>query len=125
MMKLEIVGALFLVGAATCAATVWQPEVGATWQWQIQFPVNTSFNVDMYDIDLFGESRTENTHRPFTHALDTTTQNTSRSRIGSILLVGKKKHDDQNAPFGRPAQLDETELSMACSLCWSFCCSCT
>ncbi len=32
----------------------WRPPLGATWQWQLdQLPVNQSFDVDMYDIDLF------------------------------------------------------------------------
>ncbi len=31
-----------------------QPPVGATWQWQLgETPVDTSFDVDVYDIDLF------------------------------------------------------------------------
>jgi len=35
-------------------ATWPQPPVGATWQWQLgETPVNTSFDVDVYDIDLF------------------------------------------------------------------------
>jgi hypothetical protein len=34
-------------------APVWQPAVGATWQWQLTGPVNQSFDVDVYDIDLF------------------------------------------------------------------------
>lgn len=32
----------------------WRPVVGATWQWQLQdTPVDRSFDVDVYDIDLF------------------------------------------------------------------------
>lgn len=45
--------ARYMVGVAS--ADVWQPKVNATWQWQLQFQVNTSFDVDMYDVDLFGE----------------------------------------------------------------------
>lgn len=41
--------------AGVAQAEVWQPGVNATWQWQLQFQVNTSFDVDMYDVDLFGE----------------------------------------------------------------------
>lgn len=41
--------------AGVARAEVWQPEVNSTWQWQLQFQVNTSFDVDMYDVDLFGE----------------------------------------------------------------------
>jgi hypothetical protein len=33
---------------------VWQPPVGATWQWQLAgLPIDTSLNVDAYDVDLF------------------------------------------------------------------------
>ncbi|CAM9675453.1 unnamed protein product [Pylaiella littoralis] len=35
---------------------IWQPETNATWQWQLQYPVVTSYDVDMYDIDLFDVS---------------------------------------------------------------------
>jgi hypothetical protein len=32
----------------------WRPPVGATWQWQLTgLPVDSSFDVDVYDIDLF------------------------------------------------------------------------
>ena len=31
----------------------YQPPVGTTWQWQLTGTVDTSFNVQMYDIDLF------------------------------------------------------------------------
>lgn len=32
----------------------WQPAPNTTWQWQLSDqPIDTSFNVDMYDIDLF------------------------------------------------------------------------
>lgn len=35
-------------------AKVWQPPVGATWQWQLAgSPIDTSLNVDAYDVDLF------------------------------------------------------------------------
>jgi len=33
--------------------TVWQPEPGTTWQWQLTEGIDTSFDVAMYDIDLF------------------------------------------------------------------------
>lgn len=32
---------------------VWAPDVGASWQWQIQGTIDTSLDVDVYDIDLF------------------------------------------------------------------------
>jgi endo-alpha-1,4-polygalactosaminidase (GH114 family) len=31
----------------------WQPAVDTTWQWQLDQPIDQSFEVDMYDIDLF------------------------------------------------------------------------
>ncbi len=31
----------------------WQPAVGTTWQWQLDGPIDTSFDVQMYDVDLF------------------------------------------------------------------------
>ena len=31
----------------------WQPAVGATWQWQLDQPVDLSFDVAVYDVDLF------------------------------------------------------------------------
>lgn len=34
---------------------VWQPAPGTSWQWQLSgYPVDTSFDVQMYDIDLEG-----------------------------------------------------------------------
>lgn len=38
---------------ASPAPAVWHPAPGTTWQWQITGSVDTSFNVSMYDIDLF------------------------------------------------------------------------
>ena len=31
----------------------WQPSVADTWQWQLRGKINTSYNVNVYDIDLF------------------------------------------------------------------------
>jgi uncharacterized protein (TIGR01370 family) len=31
----------------------WQPAMNTTWQWQLDQPIDPSFDVDMYDIDLF------------------------------------------------------------------------
>ena len=36
----------------------YQPSALTTWQWQLQGAVNTSYNVDIYDIDLFDSSAT-------------------------------------------------------------------
>ncbi len=35
----------------------YQPPVSATWQWQLQGAVDTSYDVDIYDIDLFDSSK--------------------------------------------------------------------
>lgn len=35
----------------------YQPPISTTWQWQLMDEVNNSYNVDMYDIDLFDSSR--------------------------------------------------------------------
>lgn len=32
---------------------IWQPQPGTSWQWQLVEEIDTSFDVDMYDIDLF------------------------------------------------------------------------
>lgn len=31
----------------------WQPAIHTTWQWQLDQPVDISFDVNMYDVDLF------------------------------------------------------------------------
>jgi hypothetical protein len=36
---------------------VWQPVPGTSWQWQLVGEIDTSFDVDMYDIDLFDVPR--------------------------------------------------------------------
>jgi hypothetical protein len=46
--------------AETCGeydrAAIWQPEKGATWDWQLSGSVDTSVAVDIYDVDLFDSS---------------------------------------------------------------------
>ncbi len=32
---------------------IWRPAPGVSWQWQLKDTIDTSFNVQMYDIDLF------------------------------------------------------------------------
>ncbi len=39
--------------AGSAASGVWAPEPGTTWQWQLTGAVDTSHDVEMYDIDLF------------------------------------------------------------------------
>jgi endo-alpha-1,4-polygalactosaminidase (GH114 family) len=45
---------LTLKGFAGTSPTWWKPPVNATWQWQLTDPpIDASFDVDMYDIDMF------------------------------------------------------------------------
>ena len=37
----------------TMAETWYQPSVRTTWQWQLQGQLDTRYNVDVYDVDLF------------------------------------------------------------------------
>lgn len=34
----------------------YRPNINTTWQWQLTGPINTNYNVDVYDIDLFDTS---------------------------------------------------------------------
>jgi len=47
----------FFVFGISGAHAVWRPVPGVTWQWQLSGVVDTSVDVDMYDIDLFDTSR--------------------------------------------------------------------
>jgi hypothetical protein len=41
-------------GGSAGASSVWTPAPGVTWQWQLtDYPVDTSLDVDAYDVDLF------------------------------------------------------------------------
>jgi hypothetical protein len=40
-------------GQTNLGAARWDPAPGATWQWQLDQPVNTSYNVQVYDVDMF------------------------------------------------------------------------
>ena len=43
----------------TPRASIWQPKLNTAWQWQLTDPpVDESFDVDMYDIDLFDNDAT-------------------------------------------------------------------
>jgi hypothetical protein len=39
--------------AGSGAGTIWMPKPGLTWQWQLTGTLDTSVDVEMYDIDLF------------------------------------------------------------------------
>jgi hypothetical protein len=43
----------YLALVVTNTDRIWRPVPGTTWQWQLQGPIDTSVNVQMYDIDLF------------------------------------------------------------------------
>ena len=40
-------------------ADVWHPSPGTSWQWQLKGKLNTTYDVDMYDIDLFDNSKAD------------------------------------------------------------------
>src|SRR4030067_2696679 len=39
-------------------ADIWRPAPGTTWQWQLTGTIDTSFDVQMYDVDLFDTPQT-------------------------------------------------------------------
>ncbi len=54
---------IFLVGCGDDSSNIqseqndwYKPNLNTTWQWQLTQPVNISYDVDMYDIDLFESS---------------------------------------------------------------------
>jgi hypothetical protein len=53
------------------AAGWWAPPQGATWQWQLTTPVNTSVDATVYDIDLFENdaSVVDTLHRSGRHVI--------------------------------------------------------
>ena len=44
---------VYLPTVIASGTAVWQPTPGTTWQWQLTGDIDTSFEVAMYDIDLF------------------------------------------------------------------------
>jgi len=61
--KLLMLGVILIVISASAlpqsAKVNWyQPQPLVTWQWQLSGSVNTSYDVDIYDIDLFDTSET-------------------------------------------------------------------
>jgi hypothetical protein len=44
------------VPASAPAATAWRPAVTDTWQWQLTGTLNTSYDVKIYDVDLYDTS---------------------------------------------------------------------
>jgi len=49
------IATLIGLGLATCAQaqTWWKPDRATTWQWQLSGQLNTGYDVQVYDIDLF------------------------------------------------------------------------
>jgi hypothetical protein len=35
------------------AGSWWRPDAGVSWQWQLDGAINTAYDVDLYDVDLF------------------------------------------------------------------------
>lgn len=53
-----IVGDALATGGKKCpAGTWWRPSPATTWQWQLSGTVDTSIDVQMYDIDMFDNSK--------------------------------------------------------------------
>ena len=46
----------FVVAVEQAGAARWQPRPGATWQWQLTVPVDSTVDADVYDIDGFDNS---------------------------------------------------------------------
>jgi hypothetical protein len=44
-------------GGAVAAGSWWRPKPGTSWQWQLTGKLDTSFDVDAYDIDLFTNAK--------------------------------------------------------------------
>lgn len=47
---------LALLSFPSLAAEWYQPKAGTTWQWQLQGKLNTQYDVEVYDVDLFDTS---------------------------------------------------------------------
>jgi hypothetical protein len=46
-------------GGSAMSGTIWQPMPGTSWQWQLSGSLDTSFDVEVYDIDLYETSADE------------------------------------------------------------------
>ncbi len=63
LVLLVLIGAAYAIGRAgsdtgDTDTQVWSPEPGATWQWQLLGELDTTLDVEMYDIDLFDTTTT-------------------------------------------------------------------
>jgi len=51
--SLVLAGGLLAAATAFAAPLAWTPRVTDTWQWQLTGKIDTRYDVDVYDIDLF------------------------------------------------------------------------
>lgn len=51
--EMKIVVAFYLVSLVFCVSSLNVPAQNATWQWQLQKKIDLTYDVDVYDIDLF------------------------------------------------------------------------
>jgi hypothetical protein len=58
MIKPAIIS-LALISLSASANSWYQPTSNTTWQWQLQGNLNTSYDVDVYDVDLFDTSEAQ------------------------------------------------------------------
>jgi len=58
MMTASACGKIDLVPADGGPGEIWQPAPGTTWQWQLTGRIDLSYDVEMYDIDLFDAATT-------------------------------------------------------------------
>ena len=49
----------YTAGSPAANDGVWQPPTGTTWQWQLTEAIDTSYDVEMYDVDLFNVTDAE------------------------------------------------------------------
>jgi len=52
----QITSKLDVNASAVTSGSWYKPTINTSWQWQLSGAVNTSYNVDLYDIDLFDSS---------------------------------------------------------------------
>ncbi len=49
----------YVPGNPVPPGSAWQPATGTTWQWQLTETIDDSYDVEMYDVDLFNVEDTE------------------------------------------------------------------
>jgi len=49
----------YAAGAPVDATGIWEPAPGTTWQWQLTEAIDPSYDVNMYDVDLFNVTGAE------------------------------------------------------------------